>query len=725
MVHPQPLSRTSIALVLAVATSFPSNLITAQAPVSGGGSGRTVADSGFRPKPNGFGFENWSGDRYPISNLTADDAAALFGDRVCARFKGESCEPTAAAKLWIEEMNRLMQGGRCEGMAALSAAFHVKEETVGDYGAKQAFELQPKDADFMRTISTYFVTQALEPVQSGAAETRTWSLQRIVENLISSLSARKDYLTLGIYGAEGGHAVTPYMVEDRGAGVFRVFVYDNNYPGAEKFIDIDTVRNRWSYAAAALNPSEDVSPWEGGAGTMDLTPLSLRYEALECPFCGDHVAPVRPQGKAPEHSPRKPSVASSDYIVFAPNRCSEIRATRKKDGQQLSPQKSGGSTAIGGASMVALRGARGCVVRLPKDERYDVALVSDGRPSHRPTTELAVFSPGNVYAVSNVSIVAGKEQIFSFDDDRISYLAGGAQQPTLRIAGDRAGRNTIYEVSGFTLSDGRTFGATEDDTGKVTFHDDDPNLDVCDISAEVIDEDGAETIDLADIDLGDNGQVSLDVDESGALDVALDSDGDGTPNETDSDDDNDGAPDQADTDDDNDGVTDVAEGGDADGDSIPDTRDLDDDNDGTPDVSDSSDANEGGPEGIDAADEMADTTASDDSAAAAQVDDGVDGAEPESDAAEGIPADEPSDSVADGADEDETVEEQAVDDQPEELTTNAEPTDGGEEATADSAAADEAAASEEADNEEAVSEEADSEAEAAPESAEDSADDEA
>ena len=670
-------SLTSPAFALIVAVWVPTAHVTAQAPASGGGSGKVVADSGFRPKPNGFGFGNWSGDQYPISNLTADDAAALFGDRVCARFKGESCEPTAAAKLWITEMNRMMQGGRCEGMAALSAAFHVKEESVGDYGAKQAFDLQPKDADFMRTISTYFVTQALEPVQSGAAETRTWSLQRIVEHLIANLSARKDYLTLGIYGAEGGHAVTPYMVEELGAGVFRVFVYDNNYPGAEKFIDIDTARDRWTYAAAALNPSEDVTPWEGGAGKMDLTPLSLRYEPLECPVCGDHVAPKRPQGAPPVDSPRKPSIASSDYIVFSPNRCSEIRATRKKDGKKLTAQKSGTPNDLGGASMVALRGTRGCVVRLPKDERYDVALVGDGRPAHRPDTGITVFSPGNVYTVSNVKVVNGKEQTFSFDKDRFSFLAGGAQQPTVRIAGDRAGRNTIYEVSGFSLSDGRTFGASEDDTGKVTFHDDDPNLDVCDISAEVIDEDGDETIDLADIDLGDNGQVSLNVDETGGLDVDLDSDGDGTPNDTDGDDDNDGTPDQSDADDDNDGVADLAEGEDADGDSIPDARDLDDDNDGTPDQSDADDNNDNAPDVADTTDDNADSEESEAPAVAAQEDDGVDGDEPESESAEEIPADEQDDSVAAGAAQDEAVDEREAEEQPEEVAPTDEPADGG------------------------------------------------
>jgi hypothetical protein len=86
--------------------------------------GQTLSDSGFRPKPEGFGFENWSGDQYPMADLTADDARAIFGDRVCARFSGNSCAPTPAAKLWLQEMNQMMKAGRCEGMAALSAAFY-------------------------------------------------------------------------------------------------------------------------------------------------------------------------------------------------------------------------------------------------------------------------------------------------------------------------------------------------------------------------------------------------------------------------------------------------------------------------------------------------------------------------------------------------------------------------------------------------------------------------
>ena len=646
-------------LIRAYAIAVLTSALTGAVPViaedgeKGGASGKILADSGFRPRPNGFGFENWGGDQYPVSNLTGDEAAYLFGDRVCARFEGDSCVPTAAAKLWLTEMNQMMQGGRCEGMAALSAAFHVQEETVGDYGAKQPFELKPNDATLMRTISTYFVTQALEPVQSTAGATRGWTLQQIVDQLMKSLKPGGDYMTLGIYGSDGGHAVTPYKVEELGAGLYRVFVYDNNYPGSEKYIDIDVPRDRWVYAGAALNPKEDPAPWEGGAGTMDLTPLSIRYEALECPFCGDHVAPTRPQAPAAPEKPRKPAVASGDYIVFTPARCSQLQATRKSDKKQLSAGKKGAKNELGKASMVALRGARGCVVRLPKDQQYDLAIMDDGRPSRKPETGLVIFGPGNVYSVSNIALSPTTTQRVSFDKDRFEFQAGGVQKPTIRIAGDRAGGNTIYEVTGFTLSDGRTFGAKEDDTGKVTFNDDDPSLDTCDISAEEIDVDGSESFEVEDIDLGDDGQVIVDIDDEGRLDVDLDSDGDGTPNDNDADDDNDGTVDAKDSDDDNDGVSDDKESLDSDADSVPDAADTDDDNDGEVDAADqdglSVEADEGDTESAD----VADDAAADDADADADVADDAGDATGDDVADEGeATADSDDDGTADSADSD-------------------------------------------------------------------------
>jgi hypothetical protein len=620
-------------------------------------AGRVLADNGFRPQPNGFGFENWGGSQYPYSDLTAADAAALFGERVCARMDAGQCVPTPAAKLWIQEMNQMMEGGHCEGMAALSAAFHVKTETPNSYGANLPFALQPADQELLRTISTYFVTQTLEPVQSITAKTRGWTLQAIVDYLVQTISAGSDYPTLGIYGASGGHAITPYMVVQRGDGTYRVFVYDNNYPGSENFVDIDVRRDLWIYAGAALNPSEPPTPWQGGAGAMDITLLSDRYEPLECPFCGQHQPPRQP--RAPEKSPsrprpsREPSIASDDYGVFSPNRCSQLQATRKADQKQVRMRQSGLASEVDGASMSSLRGARGCFVRLPFGMAYDLVLVDDGRPSYRPTTELVVFAPGSVYSIVNISIEINIGQSFSFSQSGFSYQAGGRQSPTLRVAGDAAGTNGYYEVSGFSLSDNRHFTVEQLDSGQLAFASDDPAVDSFDIHAEAVGETETEIFDFADIEVGEDGQVMLDVEDDGDIELDIDSDSDGLADEEDGDDDNDGDEDFEDTDDDGDGTPDADEADDFDEDGIPDAEDQDDDNDGDLDATDADDSTEDPGDGDSDNDGVDDDADSDDdndgSLDAEDADDDNDGLDDEAETDEG----DDSESSGDDAETDE------------------------------------------------------------------------
>jgi hypothetical protein len=47
-------------------------------------AGKIVADDGFRPWVDGFGFENYGNDVQP-ENMTPAQVADLFGTQVCAR----------------------------------------------------------------------------------------------------------------------------------------------------------------------------------------------------------------------------------------------------------------------------------------------------------------------------------------------------------------------------------------------------------------------------------------------------------------------------------------------------------------------------------------------------------------------------------------------------------------------------------------------------------------
>ena len=63
-------------------------------------TGKIIADDGFRPWVNGFGFENYGNDAGP-QNMTAKQVEDLFGSQVCARGTGTSCRLTPIAQQWM------------------------------------------------------------------------------------------------------------------------------------------------------------------------------------------------------------------------------------------------------------------------------------------------------------------------------------------------------------------------------------------------------------------------------------------------------------------------------------------------------------------------------------------------------------------------------------------------------------------------------------------------
>ena len=227
-----------------------------------GTTGTLVADTGFRPHPHGFSFPNYS-DEFPEGNLKVEDLRLLFGDRICKSLKDGKCLPITPAHVWMKNMNAAMEDGHCEGMAVLSALFFTEQSQVQEYGQSTAFRLTPEKTSLLRSIAYYWSLQALEPVASEFMSFQTKTPAEILRTLIEAMKTGQEFYTLGIYGSFGGHSITPYAVEDVGKGVFWIHVYDNNYPCAYKYVEIDTNLNTWQYESGALNLDQEPIPWEG------------------------------------------------------------------------------------------------------------------------------------------------------------------------------------------------------------------------------------------------------------------------------------------------------------------------------------------------------------------------------------------------------------------------------------------------------------------------------
>ena len=262
---------------------------------------------GFDVNRHGWFFENYEASKPQLFGVT--DAVALFGDAaVCVEISG-ACTPTAAAAEWIDMVASAMEYGVCEGLTIAS----VDRFLVGAAPETGSLVLT---SELERQIARLFATQFLNDVIVATKEWRDQSVMDIVSELQASLADPfAEQYTLGVYSKFGGHSVLPYAVDldSQGRGV--IFVYDPNWPGEKRYIEVDTQANRWRFSYFAADQVTDPEAWTGGNGLIDLTPLSVREAPFSEPFKGSGTG-VK-QLLAISSSARNWSLTSADGVLDA------------------------------------------------------------------------------------------------------------------------------------------------------------------------------------------------------------------------------------------------------------------------------------------------------------------------------------------------------------------------------------------------------------------------
>lgn len=441
-----------------VATTVAGEQPTATAPAGGApGASGLVADLGFRPETNGFSFENYGGDTGRI-NLIADDLRRMFGDAVCGSTAGGKCILTPPAQQWMDEVNKGMGGGHCEGFAALSLVFYENKEKPDQFGAPQTSKLQiDGNAALQREIAYYFATQATVPTASNEIKGKTPSeLLDILVNAYKNGAASGETYTMGIYqpGFKGGHAITPYAVEDKGNGVFAVLVYDNNYPGIARNVMIDRNANIWSYEAST-NPNEPSSLYKGDAttGTLSITPTSPRLMTQVCSFC------AQAGGYAPGAKQQAPAQEYNQVWLDG-------------DGRMLLTDKAGHNTGLVNGKMVNdIPGVYFQTVRssdlwkdsesptffVPLGTEYTVTL--DGSDLTKASqSSLTMIGPGYDLSVDNVTLDPGQKDTINFSPDgkTVKYKTDYNESPDIELGIDGVNADYSFLVKGVDIESGGT-----------------------------------------------------------------------------------------------------------------------------------------------------------------------------------------------------------------------------------------------------------------------------
>ena len=253
--------------------------------------GTVVADSGFRPNPNGLPYANYGATAFPlffgtpstlIAELSSPWVRSLYGDAVCAdKPKSDgTCTLTPAAEYFAAYLTGQAEAiGHCVGIAVTTQAIYtgiLEPSTVDAVSLPIQSRLTPATQSM---ILRNWATQSTTPLTSLTPA-------QVVQQLISELKPGAMPNSLIIQWPTGGHGITPYAVYDRGNGLYDIAIYDNNYPSKSRAIHVDTVANTWEYEVA-INPSAPPEIVGGDATTLSMQLMNVEAAVAEqeCPVC--------------------------------------------------------------------------------------------------------------------------------------------------------------------------------------------------------------------------------------------------------------------------------------------------------------------------------------------------------------------------------------------------------------------------------------------------------
>ncbi|MFI5779762.1 hypothetical protein [Nocardia sp. NPDC051570] len=404
-------------------------------------TGPLLADIGFRPTADGFTFRNYGNEHNP-TNLTPNAMRALFGDKICDNIVDGGCALTPQAEAWMQKQNEDMNGGHCQGMSMTSLLMYGHRLDAGQFGAARAGELNlDGNPGLQEMIAQQFVGQYLPELQDAQVK---GTPAQIVDRLVADLKpSGPETYSLGFYKSDhtGGHAVTPYAVEDKGEGRVAILVYDNNFPGVTRHIDVDRNANTWQYETAS-NPNEAAAEYRGDAesATLELDPVSKQLGTHEFPY----TAQI-PRGSA---APMGPPVTV--YLEGDPIRHGHLLITDDQ-GRRIGYADGKRVNEIPGARFVDTRaGTADYAIEpdytLPANTHFVITV--DGSGLTAPDrTHVGIIGDAFAVDVNDIMLAPGSRSTIdtAVDGDRVSYTSTDAQSPAIEI-----GEN--YQQAGYIFA---------------------------------------------------------------------------------------------------------------------------------------------------------------------------------------------------------------------------------------------------------------------------------
>lgn len=241
-------------------------------------TGKIVASDGFDPAKNGFDAENY-GTLLPSgtgmsqlsnaapANLTPQNMQQIFGNAVCG---DPQCDLTPEAQAWMNQQDQGMANGHCYGFSDAALQFFLGKADPNTFGASSASQLDLLGNQNLQSfIAQNFVYQTLPSVIKNRILADPNTILNDLKKVLVPNPTETYTLIIFMANGGGGHAVTPYAIEDNGGGKFHILIYDNNFPGVTRAIAVDSNSDTWSYTGG-INPSDTHELYQGNAQTKNI-----------------------------------------------------------------------------------------------------------------------------------------------------------------------------------------------------------------------------------------------------------------------------------------------------------------------------------------------------------------------------------------------------------------------------------------------------------------------
>ncbi|MFI5776171.1 hypothetical protein [Nocardia sp. NPDC051570] len=417
-------------------------------------TGPLLADSGYRPSANGFSFENYTNDKNP-TNLTPQSMRAMFGDSVCENTANGGCTLIPQSEAWMQKTNEEMGNGHCYGMSSASLLMYMRKLDSAGFGGDAGHALSfDGNSPLQEMLAQQWAAQTFSEVHDRVV---AGAPSQVLDTLIASLKpdAPETY-TISFWKPDmtGGHAISPYAVEDKGEGKVSILVYDNNFPGVTRHMDVDRTANTWQYEAAT-NPSESSELYQGDAQTetFKLFPSTPALGLHKFPYEGHASAnasataaagppplTVYLEGDAIHHGHLLITDDQGRRLGFANGkRINEIPGTRTVDlvaGRNSSPEPD---------------------YQLPSDAHYTITVDGTGLPKS-DRTHVGIIGDAFAVDVSDIDLAPGARSTIDMSPvgDRVTYTSTDAQSPAVEIGENYEHADYIFTARNVAVGPGGT-----------------------------------------------------------------------------------------------------------------------------------------------------------------------------------------------------------------------------------------------------------------------------